>query len=174
MEKSIFPSKIFTWENRFFHWKFDFFSDFFSSFFSKWFFSMMKNYFSIGFSLKSISWSRSIVWKRFRQCKGTKTRLKYDHFKNDGKKVQNNTFCPFYRSADQKQWVADSVNYSCGTLFLMTFSFHRNCSIPFIKGSDKLTRNVSQSHNVIINPHVYPAAQPRNFYETLVPTLPPP
>ena len=35
MEKSIFPSKIFTWENRFFYWKFEFFQIFFSRFFFK-------------------------------------------------------------------------------------------------------------------------------------------
>ena len=42
------------------------FLDLFWDFFSKSFFSMMKKYFSMGFFLKSISWSRRIVLKRFR------------------------------------------------------------------------------------------------------------
>ena len=44
-----FPSKIFTWENRFFYWKFGNFQIFSRDFFSKWFFSTMKKYFSTGF-----------------------------------------------------------------------------------------------------------------------------
>ena len=38
---------------------------FFSDFFSKYFFSKMKKYFLMGFFLKSISWSRRIILKRY-------------------------------------------------------------------------------------------------------------